>query len=147
MAIIDHAKLSEIEMRQGIHGKFLSHKDLGANGCSLLVNTVDPGAAVPLHRHTVEETMLVLKGIVWVQIGTERHTVCANHTVIIPAHAPHAWGNAGEETPEYCGRLQVQIRLMTPSILKVRHLGTVPLSSTLGESTDTSNLQHLSYVA
>jgi quercetin dioxygenase-like cupin family protein len=100
MVIIDHAKLPEIEMRQGIQGKFLSHQELGANGCSLLVNTVVPGAAVPLHKHTVEETMLVLKGTVWVQIGTERNTVCANHTVIIPAHTPHAWGNAGEETAE-----------------------------------------------
>lgn len=84
-------------MRQGIQGKFLSHQDLGAAGCSLLVNTVEPGAAVPLHKHTVEETMLVLEGSVWVQLGTERTTVCADHTVIIPAHTPHAWGNDGEE--------------------------------------------------
>ena len=64
MAIIDHAMLPEIEMRQGIQGKFLSHQDLGAAGCSLLVNTVEPGVAVPLHKHTVEETMLVLEGSV-----------------------------------------------------------------------------------
>ena len=98
MPIIDHAELPEIDMRQGIRGKFLSHQDLGAAGCSLLVNTVEPGADAPLHKHTVEETMLVLEGAVWVQIGAERATVGANHTVIIPAHTPHAWGNAGGTT-------------------------------------------------
>lgn len=98
MAIIDHAKLPEIAMRQGIQGKFLSHEDLGAAGCSLLVNTVEPGAEVPLHQHTVEETMLVLEGTVWVRIGTERTRVSAEHTVIIPAHTPHAWGNDGDTT-------------------------------------------------
>jgi quercetin dioxygenase-like cupin family protein len=98
MTIIDHATLPEIEMRQGVHGKFLSHQDLGAAGCSLLVNTVEPGAAVPLHKHTVEETMLVLEGTVWVQLGAERTTVGAHHTVIIPAHTPHAWGNDGGKT-------------------------------------------------
>jgi quercetin dioxygenase-like cupin family protein len=98
MAIIDHAKLPEIEMRQGVQGKFLSHQDLGAVGCSLLVNTVEPGAAVPLHKHTVEETMIVLEGTVWVQIGAERALVGADHTVIIPAHTPHAWGNNGSQT-------------------------------------------------
>ena len=98
MTIIDHAQLPQIEMRQGVQGKFLSHQDLGATGCSLLVNTVEPGATVPLHKHTVEETMLVLDGSVWVQLGTERTTVGANHTVIIPAHTPHAWGNDGDKT-------------------------------------------------
>ncbi len=61
----------------------------------LLINTVAPGAAAPLHKHTVEEIMLVLDGTVWVHIEDERYTVGPQHTVIIPAETPHAWGNAG----------------------------------------------------
>src|SRR5687768_7169667 len=56
MPIVDHSAIPEIHMRPGIRGQFLAHKDLGARGVSLLANTVDPGAAAPLHSHTVEET-------------------------------------------------------------------------------------------
>ncbi len=97
MAIFNHDHLPELTMREGILGKFLSHQELGATGCSLLVNTVEPGVDVPLHKHTVEETMLVLEGVVWVKLGTERTTVGKNHTVIIPADMPHAWGNDGHK--------------------------------------------------
>jgi putative monooxygenase len=95
MPVISHRSIPEVEMRPGIRGQFLASKEQGARGVCLLVNTVDPGAAVPLHKHSVEETMLVLEGIVWVRVGGERHTVGPHHTVIIPAETPHAWGNAG----------------------------------------------------
>jgi len=97
MPVIDHQTLPEVLMRPGIRGQFLAHKNLGAAGVSLLVNTVEPGAAAPLHKHTVEETMLVLAGTVWVRVGEEYATVGPNHTVIIPAGTPHAWGNNGTE--------------------------------------------------
>jgi len=96
MPVISHQHIPEMQMRPGIRGQFLSHKALGATGVSLLTNTVEPGAEAPLHMHTVEETMLVLEGTVWIQVGAERYTVGPNHTVIIPAQTPHAWGNAGE---------------------------------------------------
>jgi quercetin dioxygenase-like cupin family protein len=97
MSVIDHRTIPEIQMRPGIRGQFLANKELGATGVSLLTNTVEPGAAAPLHMHTVEETMLVLEGTVWVQVGEERYTLGPRHTVIIPPHTPHAWGNAGGE--------------------------------------------------
>jgi quercetin dioxygenase-like cupin family protein len=95
MPIVDHRTVPEIDMRPGIRGRFLANKELGARGVSLLTNTVEPGAAAPLHRHTVEETMLVLEGTVWVRVGEEQHTVGPGYTVIIPAGTPHAWGNPG----------------------------------------------------
>ena len=97
MPVINHQTIPEVLMRPGIRGQFLAHKSLGAEGVSLLVNTVEPGAAAPLHKHTVEETMLVLEGTVWVRVGEEYATVGPHHTVIIPAHTPHAWGNNGPD--------------------------------------------------
>ena len=93
--VINHQEIPEIEMRAGIRGRFLASTEHEARGVCLLINTAVPGAAAPLHKHTVEETMLVLDGTVWVQIGDERYTVRPQHTVIIPAETPHAWGNAG----------------------------------------------------
>jgi quercetin dioxygenase-like cupin family protein len=95
MPIINHQLIPEIEMRPGIRGQFLASREHGARGVCLLVNTVDPGATAPLHKHTVEETMLVLEGTVWVLVGDERYTVGPQHTVIIPAGEAHAWGNSG----------------------------------------------------
>ena len=97
MPVIAHHTLPEIRMRPGIRGQFLANGELGAQGVSLLANTVDPGGTVPLHMHTVEETMLVLEGTVWIRVGNEHHTVGPGHTVIIPPGTPHAWGNAGAE--------------------------------------------------
>ena len=97
MSVIDHRTLPILTMRPGIKGQFLAHKDVGATGVSLLRNTVDPGVSAPLHKHTVEETMVVLEGLVWVQVGEERTTLGPHHTVIIPAETPHAWGNAGTQ--------------------------------------------------
>jgi quercetin dioxygenase-like cupin family protein len=95
MPVIDHQQIAEIEMRPGIRGQFLASKEQGAHGVCLLVNMVDPGAAAPLHKHSVEETMLVLEGTVWVRMADEHYTVGPQHTVIIPAATPHAWGNLG----------------------------------------------------
>ena len=100
MPVIDHADCPEVNMRPGIRGQFLANKDLGSTGVSLLRNTVDPGAEAPLHMHTVEEAMLVMSGTIWARVGDETHTVTANHTVVIPPHTPHAWGNAGDEAAE-----------------------------------------------
>ncbi len=95
MPIIDHRTVPEIQMRPGIKGQFLANKELGSNEISLLTNVVDVGGQAPLHKHTVEETMLVLEGTVWVQVGGDRYTVGPHNTVIIPAETPHAWGNEG----------------------------------------------------
>jgi quercetin dioxygenase-like cupin family protein len=81
MPVIDHQQIAEIEMRPGIRGQFLASKEQGARGVSLLVNTVDPGAAAPLHTHSVEETIVVLEGTVWVRMGDEHYTVGPQHTV------------------------------------------------------------------
>jgi len=95
MPVIDHEDVPEVQMRPGIRGRFLAHRDLGASALSLLSNTVEPGASAPLHVHTVEETMLVLAGTIWAQVGEERFTVGPDSTVIIPPGTPHAWGNDG----------------------------------------------------
>jgi quercetin dioxygenase-like cupin family protein len=97
MPVINHADCPKLEMRPGIRGRFLANKELGSVAVSLLENEVDPGAEAPLHVHTVEETMLVLAGTIWAQVGDERYTVTACHTVVIPPYVPHAWGNAGDD--------------------------------------------------
>ena len=98
MPVIERAQ--ELEMRPGIRGQFAANKDLGASEVGLLINTVEPGVSVPLHKHTVEEVFVVLRGKMWVRIGDDRHTVGPQHTVIVPAGTPHAWGTFDDEGVE-----------------------------------------------
>jgi quercetin dioxygenase-like cupin family protein len=95
MPFIDGRTIPEVVMRPGIHGRFLAHKDLGASRVSLLMNRAEPGAAVPLHMHEVEETVVMFEGRIWVQLGEERRVIGPNDTVIIPPLTPHAWGTEG----------------------------------------------------
>jgi quercetin dioxygenase-like cupin family protein len=97
MPFIDGRTIPEILMRPGIRGRFLAHKDLGASRVSLLMNTAEPGAAVPLHMHEVEETVVMFEGRIWVQLGEDRRVIGPDDTVIIPPHTPHAWGTEGSE--------------------------------------------------
>src|SRR6516162_9124571 len=75
MPFIDGRTIPEVLMRPGIHGRFLAHKDLGASRVSLLMNRAEPGAAVPLHMHEVEETVVMFEGRIWVQLGEERRVI------------------------------------------------------------------------
>jgi quercetin dioxygenase-like cupin family protein len=98
MPLVCHGAVPEREMRPGIRGKFLANKELGATGVSLLVNTADAGAAVPVHRHTVEEAVMMFEGRIWVRVADEEHLIGPGETVIIPPNTVHAWGNAGPTT-------------------------------------------------
>jgi len=98
MPFIEGRTVPEVLMRPGIHGRFLAHKDLGASRVSLLMNRAEPGAAVPLHMHEVEESVVVFEGKIWVQLGEERRVIGPNDSVIIPPRTPHAWGTDGAET-------------------------------------------------
>jgi len=96
MPFVDHRRIPEVLMREGVRGKFLVNKETPANNVTLLLNDVDPGASVPLHRHSVEETVYLFEGTIWAQIGDQRYTVTPHDSVLFPAGVPHAWGNAGE---------------------------------------------------
>jgi quercetin dioxygenase-like cupin family protein len=124
MPFVDASKIPEVLMRKGIHERFLAHRDLGATGLSLLMNRAAPGAAVPLHFHQVEETVVMFAGRVWVRLGDERHVLGPDDTVIIPPHIPHAWGTEGDEEARMMWVLVVQKRwLKVSGGSGHRHLG------------------------
>lgn len=71
---------------------------LQAGMCSLHENVIVPGAAVPLHRHGVQEVIVCLAGQAECSFngGTpERYR--AGSVVVIPANMPHTITNSGAE--------------------------------------------------
>ena len=98
MPVVDYGALPEFPMRTGITGKWIASRERGAGAVGVLANTVQPGAAAPLHRHDYEEVILVEAGKIWVEMDKVRTTATPGQCVIIPANAAHAWGNEGPET-------------------------------------------------
>ncbi len=68
-----------------------------ARGATSLLNGVtefEPGAAIPLHWHNCEESVLVLEGAAIVEIDGERTALAAGDVTIAPAETPHRFVNA-----------------------------------------------------
>ncbi len=66
-------------------------------GSSTLLNGVtafDGGAAIALHLHDCEESVLVLEGEAVAEIDGERHTLAAGDVTWVPAGVPHRFLNA-----------------------------------------------------
>ena len=58
---------------------------------------VPPGGGPPPHRHDFEEMFSILEGALELTFRGETLVVTAGETVNVPANAPHAFRNAGDE--------------------------------------------------
>jgi quercetin dioxygenase-like cupin family protein len=69
----------------------------GAAGSSALLLVFEPGWRSGRHRHTAEETLLVLAGEGEMQIGDETAALGPGGLALVPAMAPHELRNSGAE--------------------------------------------------
>ena len=68
-------------------------------GSTSLINgltIIAPGAAVPMHSHNCEESVMVLSGHGFVVIDGVEHEVRPNDTTFLPANIPHCFKNASQ---------------------------------------------------
>lgn len=96
MPIIAHAEAHEIPWRPGYRRFALAGKEQGVE-CSASYSVLEPGAGAPLHRHEVDEIIVVLSGILEVAIDGERRLVEADHTISIPAGVAHRFAAIGSD--------------------------------------------------
>ncbi|SIT56447.1 conserved hypothetical protein [Mesorhizobium prunaredense] len=71
-------------------------------GSTSMINGItafDPGAAIGLHKHNCEETVMVLDGNAVAEIDGVRHHLGPNDTTWIPADIPHRFINASDTEP------------------------------------------------
>jgi quercetin dioxygenase-like cupin family protein len=73
----------------------------GIGSTSLLngVTTLDPGAAVPLHIHNCEESVLVLSGSARAHIDGAEHDLRPGDVTFIPMGVPHFFRNTSPSEP------------------------------------------------
>ena len=74
----------------------LSGNDTAGRYC-LIDMLIPPGGGPPPHRHDFEETFIVQTGEIEATFRGEKSMVKAGETLHIPANAPHAFTNAGNE--------------------------------------------------
>jgi quercetin dioxygenase-like cupin family protein len=73
-----------------------------ACGSTSLINGItafDPGAAIGMHWHNCEESVMVLEGDAIAEIDGVRHPLRAGDTTWIPANVPHRFINASSSAP------------------------------------------------
>ena len=70
----------------------------GVGSHSLLngITEFGPGAAIPLHTHNCEESVMVLDGEARVEIDGVEHRMGAGDTTWVPADVPHRFVNASD---------------------------------------------------
>lgn len=66
-------------------------------GSTSMINGItafDPGAAIGLHMHNCEESVMVIEGQAIAEIDGVQHLLNTNDTTWIPANVPHRFINA-----------------------------------------------------
>jgi quercetin dioxygenase-like cupin family protein len=63
------------------------------------ITSFAPGAAIPLHKHNCEESVLVLEGKALVEVDGETRELVAFDTTWIAANVPHRFVNASSDAP------------------------------------------------
>ena len=97
MPIIDHRHLPEVPWRPGYRKWDVAGHEQGVTS-TFTINTAEPGKGAPLHTHTIDELIVIMKGTLEVRIDGETHTVGPDHTLVIPPGAEHGFKIVGEET-------------------------------------------------
>lgn len=58
-----------------------------------------PGAEIPFHCHNCEESVMLLSGQAWLDIGDEVYELDAMDTTFIPPDLPHRFRNRSQSEP------------------------------------------------
>lgn len=73
-----------------------------ASGTTSFINGItifQPGAAIPVHSHNCEESVMLLEGNAIAEIDGERHSLKPLDTTFIPGNLPHRFINASDVEP------------------------------------------------
>lgn len=106
MAVISNTDLKKYSL-PGLEHQTLAARGMGVTEMEVWMQTVEPGAGTPVHRHDCEEVIVVLRGSGSVVIEGDEKSFDANSTIIIPRNAVHQLINSGAEEMFLIGVLSV----------------------------------------
>ena len=92
-------RLSEIPARQRGGGAKTIPLVTRKTGSTSFINGItvfDPGAAIPLHKHNCEESVLLLEGEAVAEIDGVEYPIRPGDVTFIPANIPHRFRNVSD---------------------------------------------------
>jgi len=96
MHVIDNASIAPTGLAGITHRTLASRAD-GLRSLSVWLQTMEPGAATPPHRHDCDEVVVVLAGRGELHVGGEVRPFGPEQTIVLPAEVDHRIVNSGTE--------------------------------------------------
>jgi quercetin dioxygenase-like cupin family protein len=93
-AILRPAELATNDRGGGARTTPLVTRRCGSTSLINGITAFDPGAAIGLHMHNCEESVMVIEGEAIAEIDGIQHPLNINDTTWIPANVPHRFINA-----------------------------------------------------
>ena len=113
MAVVNNALLQEFNL-PGLNHRTFAGPEHGMKGLEVWGQTMEAGAATPVHRHACEEAIVILEGSGTLTIEGQDTAFGPNSTLIIPADAIHQIVNTGNTK-------MVLIAALSTAPVEVRH--------------------------
>lgn len=99
--VLRPAELPSIQRGRGVISQPLILAERGSTSLTMGISTFEPGAAIPLHTHNVEEAITILEGEATAVIGDEEHLARPYDTTFVPPGTPHCFRNDSERTMRF----------------------------------------------
>ena len=93
-AVLCPSKLPAYARGGGARTTPLVTRKLGSTSLLNGITEFEPGAAIQLHTHNCEESVMVLEGDAIAEIDGRRHEMTAGDTTWVAANVPHRFINA-----------------------------------------------------
>ena len=113
MAVVNNASLPEFNL-PGMNHRTFAGPEHGMKGLEVWGQTIEAGAATPVHRHACEEAIVILEGAGTLTIEGQDTAFGPNSTLIIPADVIHQIVNTGNTK-------MVLIAALSAAPVQVRH--------------------------
>ena len=92
-AILRPGELKTNDRGNGARTTPLVTRKYGSTSMINGITAFDPGAAIGLHKHNCEESVMVIEGEAIAEIDGVQHRLATNDTTWIPANVPHRFIN------------------------------------------------------
>jgi len=96
MYVIDNAAVATTGLPGITHRTLASHAD-GLRSLSVWLQTIEPGAATPPHRHDCDEVVVILAGRGELHVDGRVQGFGPEQTIVLPAGVDHQIVNSGDE--------------------------------------------------